>query len=273
MRRIFLMVVVPYIFFLNTRLKSKVQRVSWIFVYFIPNIYLFNHFKPLDEGINIFLLFISIVVINLFYENGYIENDCKTIKFEKKPQLRLNIDEINWINKYWSFIIVTRIIIASLLISLFYYLSEDIRSASILIFISILIQGLYLIYNRIRNRLNLLLILPLSYLRFYGFIMPFVLNDSLKDFILATIFIYPLSKTLEFASRKRFNLEFFIKYLKDINRFRVFYYLVFTILFLLLSAKSIYLVVIIYYLIYRVVVWILVEKTPGINKYLSNRKS
>lgn len=263
---------IPSFYFLRTRLESKFQKISWFFVYYIPSLIIFNHYKPLDNFTNFFIYLLGITVINIFYENGYIENDSKTTKIEANPNMRISQKEFNFVDKNFYKIILIRLFLAALLISIFYYYSNDWIGTLILILTSVLIQIIYLFYNRVRNIANLYLILPLSFLRFYGYILPFVPYEKLIEFAFAVSFIYPISKTLEFATRKRFKINFFIKNLTNIDRFRVFYYLTISIVFFLIQVEVIFFYIAIYYLLYRTATFLLISKQPGINKELTSRK-
>src|SRR5690554_3762771 len=87
--------IVPFLFFAKTRLNSTFQKVSCIFVYFLPVFYIFLHFSAFDFSVsNLMLMVISITFINYIYENGYIVNDVILTKSEANPTLRLSNDEL-----------------------------------------------------------------------------------------------------------------------------------------------------------------------------------
>lgn len=112
----YLFTIVPFLYFLKTRLKGKVQRVSWVF---IPSFILFNYFASLAEFKNIVLLIISITLINYMYENGYLQNDIKTTKKEKNPTLRLSPEQMQKVDKNWNKIVFLRATVSLVLIALF----------------------------------------------------------------------------------------------------------------------------------------------------------
>lgn len=260
----YLFTIVPFLYFLKTRLKGKIQRISWIFVYFIPSFILFDFFVPLVELKNIALLIISITLINYIYENGYLQNDIKTTKKEKNPTLRLSFEEMQSVDKNWNKIVFFRVVISLVLIALFYFISNDISLTLGLFIISLSLQILYLIYNNIRNIWNLLLILPINYIRFYGFIIPFVSTDKLVEVVMATILLYPLSKVIEFTKRERFNLIFIGNAIGNIDKFRIYYYsFVFVLLFFFIS-DSIYFEVALYYLVFRTLSYLAISKLNGL---------
>lgn len=268
----YLFTTIPFLYFLKTRLKGKVQRISWLFVYFIPSFVLFNFFAPLDEFKNILLLVIGITLINYIYENGYIQNDVKTTKKEKNPTLRLSVENMRYVDKNWLKIILIRTTIIIFLISLFYFISSDLKQTINLFIISLFLQILYLIYNNIRNIWNLILILPINYIRFYGFILPFIISEYLIEFIVITTLLYPLTKVLEFARQSRYNLIKISKFVGNVDIFRVKYYLVLVIfsLFLFIQTREYFyfFLISIYYLFFRICTLYLMTKSKRVQEEL-----
>lgn len=273
----YLFTIVPFLYFLKTRLKGKVQRISWIFIYFIPAIFLFDYFAPLQQENNLLLFIIGCTFINYIYENGYIQNDVKTIKREINPTLRLSKEEIENINEKWYQIILLRLAVSVLLMALFYVFSNSLSLTLVLFSIGIILQFLYLIYNSIRNIWNFILILPINYIRFYGFILPFVSFDKIFEFIIVTILLYPLAKVLEFTRQTRYNLELISKIVGNIDSFRVKYYLVITMIlsftYYFYNLPFEYLLVSIYFTLFRIATYIAINKNSSIqNEMLKNTK-
>lgn len=270
----YLFTIVPFLYFLKTRLKGKVQRVSWVFVYFIPSFILFNYFAPLVEFKNIVLLIISITLINYIYENGYLQNDIKTTKKEKNPTLRLSLEEMQKVDKNWNKIVFLRVVVSLVLIALFYFVSDDISLTLGLFIISLSLQILYLIYNSIRNICNLILILPINYIRFYGFIISFVSIVELPYFVIFSLFLYPVSKFLEFTNQPRYNLQKIANIVGNVDTFRIKYYLSITIVSLLVFIQTnsyiYFLIVSIYYLLYRLGTYYMINQSKIVQDELLN---
>lgn len=273
----YLFTIVPFLYFLKTRLKGKIQRISWIFVYFIPAIFLFNYFASLSEYKNILLLVIGITLINYIYENGYIQNDIKTTKKETNPTLRLSPDEMQAIDTNWSKIVLVRGVVSLVLIALFYFVSDDISLTLGLFIASLSLQILYLIYNSIRNIWNLILILPINYIRFYGFVIPFVSIDKVFIFIIVTVLLYPFSKFLEFTNQPRYNLEKMANIVGNVDTFRVKYYFLLTFISLLVFFQTenylYFLIISIYYLFLRISSYYMIKNSQSVKAELfSNTK-
>jgi hypothetical protein len=269
----YLFTIIPFLYFLKTRLKGKVQRVSWVFVYFIPGFVLFAYFVSLDDWRNFILLIIGITLVNYVYENGYIQNDIKTIKREKNPTLRVSADKMHAIDKNWNKLVFIRGIISLFLLGLFYILSSDVSLTLGLLLVSAFLQALYLVYNSIRNIWNLILLLPISYIRFYGFVVPFLSKDVVLEFIIATVLLYPFSKVLEFTKRERFNLLFIGNKLGNVDKFRIIYYLIVCLFLSFVSFESIYIQIALYYLIFRLLSYCAVSKSENLKNAVGSNFS
>ena len=258
--------IIPFCYFLKTRLKNNMQRLSWIFVYFVPSMILFNYYASFADINNVFLFLIGVTVINYVYENGYIQNDVKTIKKEVYPTIRLSNAEITKIEKYWNKIFLVRIVIFILLIFAFYTYSNSFIHTFYLVSISLLLQLLFIIYNYMRNIVNLFLLAFINYIRFYGFIVPFIVFSNSFEFFISTFLLYPLAKFIEFTKRKRFNLLYIGNKIKDVDQFRICYYFLVIVLLFLLNFNAIFIVVAIYYLLFRSISCILLKKSKMIQK-------
>lgn len=271
----YIFTIFPYLYFLKTRLKGKIQGVSWFLVYFVPNIFLYLYFTNFEFSFNnLSIMILSLILINYIYDNGYIQNDVILTKNEKNPTIRLDIQILENVRKNISKIFILRFIISILIIYFLYFLIEDIQKFILLLVISISLQILYLIYNSVRSVLNLYLILPLSYIRFYGFIVPFVNYENLLEFIILTTFIYPFSKFLEFTKQPRYGYVFLSNLVGDVDRFRIKYYsaisVFFLIIFIFFSIDYIYLILVIYYLMFRLMAYLALSKSETIRKDIEN---
>ena len=270
----YLFTVFPYLYFLKTRLKGKIQKISWMFVYFIPNIFLYLYVTNFDISFNnIFTMILSLILINYIYENGYIQNDIILTKRETNPTLRIYGEELDNIRKNIRKIFLIRFVITIFILILIFILVDDYKIFISILTMSVLLQSLYLIYNSVRSVLNLYLILPLSYIRFYGFIIPFVPYKHLVEFIILTIFIYPFSKFLEFTKQPRYGYEKISKLVGNVDLFRIKYYLIITIIYIifyfLIELNYIYIFVALYYLAFRFSSYIAINRIDKIKQDIS----
>lgn len=270
----YLFTIFPYLYFLKTRLKGKIQKISWVFVYFIPNIFLYLYITDFDISFNnIFTMILSLILINYIYDNGYIQNDIILTKRETNPTLRIYGEELDNIRKNIRKIFLIRFVITIFILILIFILVDDYKIFISILTMSVLLQSLYLIYNSVRSVLNLYLILPLSYIRFYGFIIPFVPYKHLVEFIILTIFIYPFSKFLEFTKQPRYGYEKISKLVGNVDLFRIKYYLIITIIYIifyfLIEINYIYIFVALYYLAFRFSSYIAINRIDKIKQDIS----
>lgn len=266
MKQKYMHLFIPFFYYLKTRLDNKIKRLSWQFIYTIPSVILFNHYLELSNITNLSILVLGIILVDYIYENGYIQNDCITIQNEKKPQLRMDDKSIIYVQNHLKFIFLIRSFVIVIGLILFYLLSNSLTQTITLFSLLITLQLLYLIYNSIRNIFNLILILPLSYIRFYGFIIPFVPQNDLVSFVILTIFLYPFSKTLEFTTRKRFKLTIFKNIITSIDKFRIVYYTFVVIIFYLLDVNLIFIIIGIFYLLFRTLSYLALSKINFLKK-------
>jgi hypothetical protein len=274
-----LYLMVPYAYFLKTRLPGLFQKISWLFVYFIPLGYLFFQFADVSSNADYFILIIGFLLVNYVYENGYIENDIITIKKEENPTLRLSATDVEVLGNKLRVIFVIRFLVILVLLATYFFCtprSLTIQRPTDLLFLQVVLQALYLIYNRIRNILNLLLILPLSFIRFFGFIIPFVPEHNILFFVVVTSVLYPLPKLLEFTRKERFKLMFLSRLVGNIDAFRVKYYIGLVLLCLIIKFLNPriyiypYLIISIYFFLYRGIGFLLMKNKNFLSEFKNN---
>jgi|LSQX01.2.fsa_nt_gb hypothetical protein len=261
---------VPYLYFLHTRLKGKAQRVSWFIVYFLP-IGMFYYFY---NQLSLLALLVMYYLVNLVYENGYIQNDVLTTRKELNPTLRLTVDESRSIYKNVKYVFWVRGIIAAVLLFFLFFLVE---SDIFYIFFGLLIflQLLYLLYNSVRSRLNFYLILPLSYIRFYAPFLALWFYTEEYMVLILSIFLYPFSKLLEFTRQPRYKFIYLAILVGNVDRFRVFYYLCFVLVSLVFYTSGFYevfplLTVSLFYLAYRLLGYFLIQRSERVKSLVNS---
>ena len=80
----------PFVYLFKSRLKSKMNKISWFIIYIIP-IYFIGLSVSNTELLNYSLIFIlAVIVFNSVYELGYLENDIQTTKKESNPTYRID---------------------------------------------------------------------------------------------------------------------------------------------------------------------------------------
>jgi len=260
---------VPGYYLFYSRLKSKLEKISWFIIYIIP-VYILGLFYT-DYSIGIFTLFFifSVLIFNSIYEIGYIENDIQTIKKEKKPTLRLEKKDYIFFEENYKKVLFLKIFIAFLLLVIVYilsiYFSLDIY---IFRFISMLmiVRLMFYFHNKIRSRINIITFFTLATTKY---IMPLFLILSPNNLVIAwmiSFLIFPLLRIMEHARKEKYELRKWITFIGNLDLFRIKYYLFMSILTLLIYLSSqntdiaLLHVLLVYFLIYRVASFMLVSK-------------
>jgi len=218
----------PFGYLFRSRLYTFYKALSWFIVYIIPVLFLFT-WNYSYSFTDILYWVLALLLIYNYYEIGYIQNDTETIKKENTPTLRLKLDEFAFYEKHKKTIYAFRIIVNIGLLLLF---KATVSIYFVFSIFSILI--LYLLYNNMRNRWNLLINSGLVLTRY---VAPLIFFGHFDNRILfyASILIYPLLNFFERASSKRFNLvviQRIVLYKGRLTVFRVLYYLFFVLLYL-----------------------------------------
>lgn len=249
--------VIPLWYFHRTRLSSVFQKISWMGVYWVPSLLM----PVLIFKENIISVVIIILGINYIYENGYIQNDIYAVANEKKPTERILIEERDWFRNNVFLITGMRIGILALLLVFLYISTLDMNVLLALVSILTLLQACYFIYNSVRNKwVKHFLIIPLSWIRFYGSLLVLFLlktyeSQSLLMLLLFGFILYPFEKWIEFGKKHG---AFWGKHIRDIDQFRMYYYITSSIILLALSffidtkIIKVYAALSLYYLVLRI---------------------
>lgn len=228
--------VIPFYYLTYSRLKSLPEKLSllWIYPLFLM-VFLFGFYNV--EVIPNFLSFLMAIVAWMsIYEIGYLENDALTIKKETHPNLRIQEREINFIEKNFRVILITRFLIFGVIILIFFYsglLSN--RQLFTLISLIMLARLFFYMHNQIRSRWNILTYFVLCLLKYAIFPLVFLgLKFGFQPFIIILI-SFPILRTLEHAVKPKYKIVWLKKIIGSLDYFRVKYYAVTLILAILLS--------------------------------------
>jgi hypothetical protein len=255
--------VIPFVYFIVTRLSGSISALSWVLSTVLPGFFLFCFYSVTVDFYSLSLLAISFLLFGIVYENGYIQNDLITTKFEKNPTLRIDQSRVKFgvANIKYIFYIRTSIIFIFLIFG--YRLTPSTAFIFKLIVLLFILQSLFYLYNSVRSRLNLFLIIPLSFFRLFGWILPFVSVGDYFAFIFLSLLMYPLCKFIELSTLPRYGFSALATLIGNIDLFRIKYY---SAVVLLLFAASfmragleIYLFISIYFLFFRIFSYALLE--------------
>lgn len=262
-----LMFYIPLLYAIRSRFirRTHIGVLFWMGEYLFP--VLLSLFLADINSTSATGMLIAVVCVYCFYEVGYIQNDCETIKKEANPTLRLLPDELAYYERHkWSVYWVR--ILLSLAFTV-YYLSES-RGWEIITSLWLLFPYYYL-YNTVRGRINDYLIVPLMIFRYC---MPLWLYQADVDpclYILVFI-AYPFCTFIQLRARGKNGpaprwTKLFLKDYSNRDQFRIKYYL---FLMVLVAAACMigvmpwaYMLLPGYYLVFRVGSLVLRRKGLG----------
>lgn len=253
-----LMFYVPVLYAIRTRFlkRTKLGIFFWLAEYLFP--VLLSFLLANIEPISISQMLLSVVCVYCFYEIGYIQNDCETIKKEENPTLRLSEDELKIYERNKWNIYMTRGVLG-ILFSM-YYIQQGIPSCILLPVLWGIIP-LYLLYNSMRNRLNQYLVL---FLMVYRYGVPFFLYTHFNwncYLLLLIIISYPIPTFIQIcAKEKRGRCEkwalFFVGSYNKRELFRLKFYLLLIVgvgvLAFLNQVHLYYVILPIYFFLFRI---------------------
>lgn len=221
---------IPVTYLFYSRLKSAIERVSYLFL-FPGMVSVMNY---LWFGVNYpnlhFLLFFVLFFFAWYsiYEIGYLENDALAIQKEKNPTLRISKAKIDYIRTHFLKIFFIRVIIAIISLSV---LPLFILPNRVLLLLMCLIVTLFFfkMHNYFRGRINIITYFGLSFLKYYTFSVLFI-DDQYFLYAIYWALLFPLPRTIEHASKIKYNLNIVQSLVGNQDPFRAGYYLLLVIL-------------------------------------------
>ena len=261
----------PFYYLIHTRLKTNIDLLSWQIIFIIPQFTITYFYLNIRSDIFVLLFFITQLAFHTLYEIGYIENDNLTTKNEKKPTLRLNREGSAFIKKNYSKVIYVKYLIVLLLVGLLYWINTFAAyRLNIFSFISLLVLNriFFFLHNNIRSRLNILTFFVLSITKFIFPLVLFIEFEILLYPMLLSVIIFPLLRSIEISTLKRHNFKSLSKIIGDIDRFRILFYLIASLLFIALwlfsflgiKDFSVSIFILVYFLLFRISTYFLIKE-------------
>lgn len=262
---------IPFYYLIHTRLRTNIDLLSWQIIFIIPQFTITYFYLNIRSDIFVLIFFITQLAFHTLYEIGYIENDNLTTKNEKKPTLRLNRKGSAFIKKNYSKVIYVKYLIVLLLVGLLYWINTFAAyRLNIFSFISLLVLNriFFFLHNNIRSRLNILTFFVLSITKFIFPLVLFIDFETLLYPILLSVIIFPLLRSIEISTLKRHDFKFFSKIIGDIDRFRILFYLIASLLFITLwffsflgiKNFSVSIFILVYFLLFRISTYFLIKE-------------
>jgi hypothetical protein len=224
--------IIPFRYFIATRIASRRAMIAWGLTYLFPVIMLAIVASPMPVGDSILAAAMLVIIVYACYEYGYLFNDTITVKLESNPTFRIGEIERQAISLALPMIFRWRLGIT--LVCALSYSLVVMRSgwSAFGAFISASLLGgailcVYYVYNRVRNRSSVGIFLLLVTLRFGGPIIVVAwINGIDFGIIAATMLLYPVPNTVEFGGRSRFAIALAGFIARHVDEWRPIYYLI-----------------------------------------------
>lgn len=257
------------VYLFESRLKSKIERVSWFIIYIIP-VFFLSYISSSIGTLSFIILFIM-AILSFFslYEVGYIENDIKTVLNEKNPTIRVNESKQIFLEKNYYIVQFSKVLAMLILLFSIKLFSESLGVKIYwLQFITCLLfmRVSFFAHNKIRSRLNIFTFMCLSASKYFSIILLFIAFEDSLLLLVSTFLMFPLLRTLEHSTKPKYRLSILITFLGDYDIFRVKYYSMMILLSLALfyvlrnDISILLLTLMTYFLVYRVSALIFLTK-------------
>lgn len=240
----------PFFYLFRSRLGVRFEQISWIILY--PGFLLFTGYIYHIDWVLILVLIAALINV---YEIGYMWNDYGTVVTEKNPSLRFE-DGKSYVLGHFKRIVLVRYTITFLFLDTLYR-SNKIGWNDFIELMGLIgiLQLVFILHNKIRNNVNIITYFSLVGLRYTIPLMPWF---EMKQ-ILAVLTLFPLVRTLEYASKERFHLNELQWIRKHLDLSRVFFYTVILVLFIILDFDVKLLWGALYFLCYRLAAYMIVK--------------
>ncbi len=239
---------IPFSYMIKTRYSTFFYKIAFVLVYFLPIIIVCRFFYA-----DLLSVAVSLIGINCLYEEGYLDNDLITSKYEINPTVRLQEKERQYFEK--NYIILKAGRISLFLIIVLVYTITDINSAKIMLTGGVALIISYALHNTIRSRKN---IITFTFLVTLKYLLPVLCGrmevSEIQSAFSALFFVICIPRIFEYS------LKYTEKYRSLLNKkkiMRIIYYLFIVFLtgikFLLTKKVEPIFLLSIYYFIFRVI--------------------
>ena len=214
---------IPGFYTVYSRLNRWPDFLSWLLV--LPGIVFLMNYLWFSEG---FISFIILFACYFFswlsiYELGYIENDTFTISREENPTRRIAPGEIDFVKRNSKAITTARtLLFLCFLVGLSQLIEiEYLLGYSGIVMLSFLI---FKAHNKIRSKINILTYFGLSVTKYLAFSSLFIPVEALGSYTSYWMLLFPIPRTLEHATKIKYQLTGLQRWIGNHDKFRVKYY-------------------------------------------------
>lgn len=219
---------------LSTRYRNFINIISFFLIDAFPSLYIVLALDTFSFT-TICYWFISFIVVFCFYECGYIFNEVISVRYEKNPTIRIPQPFFEDILKHLENLITLRIVIGT--IGSWFLLVRYPNNWKFYILEVLLLLSVYTIHNFFRGRINAVT-MPFEVTLKYMIPITIFVPDSKLSIAMFTVFIsIVFTRLIEYISKKKYINGLDVT--KDVDKYRVKYYIVSTVFMLVLSYAKV----------------------------------
>jgi len=266
MNRFFL----PFSYLLYSRLSTTIEKISWSIIYVVPMLFVsivISNFGVLQS--TILTLLAKMGYISL-YEIGYLENDIQATLKENQPTQRIQVKDYRFFVEYFKKLILIRYFYVFCVLLILYTITwiYDFKLyVGQYVFMMLISRIAFILHNLWRDRSNIVTFAVLQITKYLTIPLLFIAPESALLTLMILFCIYPLVRTMEYASSEKFKFQTYRVFIGNHDSFRVKYYSVLLILSMLIYCitenveERIFVIgLTIYFLLFRVVALLCVKK-------------
>ncbi len=225
---------IPLEWTFTTRDANVINVISFFLIDALPSFYIVSLFNEVHMEL-LLHWFIAFFTMFCFYECGYIFNEVICVRFEDNPTLRIPEPFFSKILQHLENLITLRLVFGFL--GSAYLLSIYPQNRHLYIGCILLLMIIYSIHNFYRGFINILT-MPLEVLLKYLIPISIFVNEIyLIQSLIIVFLVIVLLRTIEYVSKKRYISC--IRLAKNVDVFRVKYYVVINFIFFILIYNGI----------------------------------
>lgn len=214
---------VPWAYLVESRLKSRIERVSWVLVNPVPIVAAAWWVTDLPPGAFALAVALAMAAWQSVYETGYLENDLVTTQNEANPTTRLSPERERALRRRYGLVVGAKIALAALLLV---GLARVVPLPDVLLFTALVVaaRAAFYVHNAVRNRLNIATYFATAVLKYAAVPLLFAPPEARAGVALVMTAAFPIIRTAETACSPRHGLDRLAAAVGDFDVARPVYY-------------------------------------------------
>lgn len=242
----------PMAYTLRKRMVSNNKRFGLFCYHIVPITYLFFLCHEFDF-FSLLSCFLLILAFYSQYEIGYIYNDAETVKREKEPSNRLDMDEIQYYENNKTRIYLLHFLCFVIVFPFLYILGIRIEFILYSLGVMLIEIMIFFSYNKIREKKSLVIFFCLELFKYLPFVNWIEAENKITLLFVASM-IYAIPNTIERLAFKRYGIMFMQKILPSETAywvFRIVFYMFSCLFFLFNNHLRMYVPLFLFLFLFR----------------------